>query len=272
MKKEDITKEWLNELKASEIKEIKWLELKSGDTKRIGESITAFLNQQTGGLILYGIKEKDCSVVDFDLNESLTKISQHQTLITDPCQNEVHAEDIEIESKKIIAIFVKEGKHFPYMYNGIIYIRGQNGNAPIRDKRMIKHLLSSGINISKILEKFKKNLAELEQQLKTNLIIVEGLKQANRIPSYNIPFKFDEQTLEYYLIQLSDYLTEKGHIDSFREFVKKIKQINVLIELIYPRLEDWTALSNHLPRFGNLFEQALEKVIGLRKTCENLEA
>jgi len=268
-KPEELTDSWFENLKKANIKELGWLELKSGATKRIGESITAFLNQEIGGIIIYGIKN-DFSYREINVEKSLEKISEYQSKITDPCSDEVDAKPITLSGNQVIVIFVKKGKHFPYFYNGTIYFRGQNTNYPITDKRMIKHLLSTEVNLSKALDNLIKILAEIKEELEINWKIIRDLDDISNSPYNTVPFKIEEEKLKYYYHRLEDFFIERGLLDSYGEILKKIKQINVLIDMIYPRLENSNSLRNHIRRFHDIFRISIEKVEGFKRAVEGI--
>lgn len=275
--KEDLTSEWFEELKNSDIEESDWLDYKLEETNKIGHCIASFLNKESGGLILFGMeKEKRIKQFKFSnildqqkiINDSLSKYLKD---ITDPAFNEVKFEPINCEHHKVIAIFISSGKKFPYFYNGKIYVRMGTDSQPVTDKRMIMSLLSHEMNLSKALRIMKNELKLIKEDTKliaNCLPILKSNKETYGIwgKINDIPKKLDDSKIREIFLIIEPYLIEKNLSESYNSILQKINYINMKHDLLISAFMTKPTIEfKEFCNFGTLPQDLLQLIDGLEK-------
>lgn len=270
-KKEDLSDEWFEELKKSEIGEINWIDFKTGDTEKVGSCITSFLNTEIGGVILYGMKKRG---KDFEfsnirepqkiIDEKLSKYLQH---ITDPPVNEVKMDAVKYNENNVIVIFIKPGEKFPYFFKGRVYLRMGSDSYPITDKRQIMALISYRMTTEKALKKFLTELNVIESDIKAiknNIKAISGGRITEFVFSH-FPLKIEETQIRELLFTLEPFLHESGYVDHYYNMLRKISMINQKIDVLTKN----PSMAYHCEYgFGTLIPDTLEILKSMKTFVE----
>lgn len=246
--KEDLTKEWFEELEKSPLSEITWLELKESGYSEIGNKIVGFLNSTSGGLILIGIgQEKDGKAVIKsvrNIQKEMDRLSDFLFNITDSCNDDVKIEPITYKEKNILSLFISSGSKFPYFYKGLIYLRTGSNTYPVTDKRQIINLLSSKIDRKKALRIFKSLLDKiltLVKNLENSIRHLESEKPSYTKAFANLPVKISIDSLRLHYPNVEGWLTENNLMAIYYEILRRIVHVNSRLEVLYTHFDSYVS-------------------------------